>query len=92
MQTDALLPKYLRIAETNSAHILHADRTLDTMKFMMNWNDEYTSKLDDDEDDNVSVENEEEDVDIGTNLANSFLYGNNDSNESDDECVDDSDR
>ena len=61
------------------------------MKFMMNWNDEYTSKLDDDEDDNVSVENEEEDVDIGTNLANSFLYGNNDSTESDDECVDDSD-
>jgi hypothetical protein len=40
LQTNALLPKYLRIAETNSDHILDVDRTLDTMKLMMNWNDE----------------------------------------------------
>ena len=62
---------------------------MDTLRFLTNMDDEYTNEVDDEDDnmeDNDDVVDEEEDVNIGINLANSFLNGNNGNYDSDDNC------
>ena len=51
MQTDKLLPKYLKIAEDDSFRILEMDRTDTAMSFMSSMSDAYTNKSDDEDND-----------------------------------------
>ncbi len=65
-QTGKLLAKYVKIAEVDSGHILELDKSMENMRFMTNMNDQYTNKLDNEEDDNDDVK----DIDPGDKLMN----------------------
>ena len=86
LQTDKLLPKYLKIAEDDSFRILEMDRTYPAMSFMASMTDAYSNESDDDnndddddgdddaddEDDNGDDDDDNEVNNSGDDLANSF--------------------
>ncbi len=79
-QTDQLLAKYFKIAESNSGHILEVDKSIENMRFMTNMNDQYTNKSDNEEDSDDDVE----DIDSGDKLVNVF---DNDEDDDDDDGI-----
>jgi hypothetical protein len=93
LQTDELLPKYLKVAESDSGRILSVDETHDALSTMMGIRDEYTNESDDEEvDGDTDDEDDEEESDDGDELANEFLAAGDDSHDEDDSNVDENER
>jgi hypothetical protein len=94
LQTDELLPKYLKVAESDSGRILSVDETHDALSTMMGIRDEYTNESDDEEvDGDTDDEDDEEDYGSGDELANEFLAaGEDDSTDDDEGNVDENER
>jgi hypothetical protein len=65
-QKDALLAKYVKIAEVDSGHILELDKNVENMRFMTNMDDQYMSESDIKED----VEDDVENIHPGDKLVN----------------------
>jgi hypothetical protein len=94
LQTDELLPKYLKVAESDSGRILSVDKTRDALSTMIGLNDDYTNESDDEEvDGDTDDEDDEEDYGSGDELANEFLAaGEDDSTDDDEGNVDENER
>ena len=93
LQTDELLPKYLKVAESDSGRILSVDRTCDALSTMIGLKDDYTNESDDEEvDGDTDDEDDEEDYDSAEELANEFLAAGDDSPDDDEGNVDENER
>jgi hypothetical protein len=80
LQTDELLPKYLKVAESDSIRILSVDRTYEALSTMIGLHDDYTNESDDEDvDGDTDDEDDEEDNDSGDELANEFFAAVDDS-------------
>ena len=63
LQTDKLLPKYLKIAEDDSFRILEMDRTYTAMSFMSSMTDAYSNESDDDNNEDDDDDDDDDDAD-----------------------------
>ena len=86
LQTDALLPKYLKLADQDSARILSVDRTIDALSTMMvDIIDDDTNESDDEDVDGDTPDDEDDDDaeenDSGDELSSLDDYDGNVTND-----------